>query len=249
MEKNGLCVIVTGASSGIGAGIAKKFAKDGYNVVINYYNENTKSDAEAVQKECEEYGAEAMIFQADVSDSEQSKALASAAFEKYGNVYALVNNAGITRDGLMMRMSEDQFESVINANLKSVFLMSKNVLPYMTKARRGRIINMASIAGIYGNAGQTNYSASKAGIIGLTKSLAREVGSRSITVNAIAPGFINTKMTAVLSDELKKDAADKIPLKRMGEPSDIAAAAAFLASEGAGYITGNVLCVDGGMTL
>ncbi|MBQ8509878.1 MAG: 3-oxoacyl-[Clostridia bacterium] len=241
-------VIVTGAARGIGAAIAYKFAALGYNVAINYRTEN---DAiHALLEKCQSAGdGECALFRADVSKADECKAMVDAVVEKFGGVWALINNAGITRDGLLMRMSEEQFDSVIDGNLKSVFHMTKAVTPIMMKAREGRIISLSSVVGINGNAGQTNYAASKAAIIGFTKSLAKELGSRGITANCIAPGYIETDMTAALSEAARKAMTDVIALRRAGTPQDIANAAAFLASEDASYISGQVLTVDGCMSM
>jgi len=243
-------VIVTGAVRGIGLALAKGFAARGYHVAMNYRSDNNAQlkALEAVRA-CAAKGAEAELFRADVSNMEECKAMVDAVTRHFGGIWALVNNAGITRDGLLVRMSEEQFDAVMDSNLKSVFNMSKCVVPVMMKARGGRIISISSVAGISGNAGQTNYAASKAAIIGFTKSLAKEIGSRGITVNAIAPGFIETDMTDALNDEAKKNLCERIALRRTGKPEDIANAAAFLASEEASYITAQTLCVDGALSL
>ncbi len=243
-------VIVTGAARGIGLAIACGFASRGYNVALNYRSDNGTQNAalEAVRAVAAN-GAECELFRADVSNAEECKAMTDAVIERFGSIWALINNAGITRDALLMRMSEDQFDTVIDCNLKSVYNMSKAVVPIMMKAREGRIINISSVVGIYGNAGQTNYAASKAAIIGFTKSLAKEIGSRGITVNCIAPGYIETDMTNALADSAKKDLCDRIALRRVGKPEDIANAAAFLASDDASYITAQTLCVDGAISL
>lgn len=241
-------VIITGSFRGIGAEIAKKFATQGYALALVDIQDGGAADE--IKTSCIGAGApEVATIVADVSDYEQCAKLVDAVAEKFGGIYALVNNAGITRDGLLMRMTEEQFDSVINVNLKTVYNMSKLVLPYMVKAREGRILSMASVAGVYGNASQTNYAASKAGIIGFTKSLAKEIGRRNITVNALAPGFIETAMTAKLPEEVREKSLECIALRRMGQASDVAEAAAFLCSEGAAYITGVVLQVDGGISL
>ncbi|NLW11826.1 MAG: 3-oxoacyl-[acyl-carrier-protein] reductase [Clostridiaceae bacterium] len=239
--------IVTGGSRGIGAACALNLAKAGYNVAISYLGSMAK--AEQIVEDCKSEGAEAIAIQADISKEEDCIRLFESAKEKLGSIYLLINNAGITRDGLAMRMKTEQFTSVIDANLTGSFIMSRLVLVDMVKARSGRIINMASVAGIYGNAGQVNYAASKAGVIGLTRSMAKECGSRNITVNAIAPGFIETDMTAVLPDKLKQTALENITMRRFGNPEDIAAAAVFLASSEASYITGQVLEISGGLSL
>lgn len=239
--------IVTGGSRGIGAAVARRLAADGFDVVISYLS--SAAPAAAVVADCEAKGVRALAVQADVSLEADCIRLAKTARETFGSISVLVNNAGQTRDGLAMRMSLENFTSVLETNLTGPFLMCKAVLPDMVKARRGRIINMASIAGVYGNAGQANYAASKAGLIGLTRSLAKEVGSRNITVNAIAPGYIETDMTAGLPDNLRGEALKTIDLGRFGQPEDIAGAVSFLASQDAAYITGQVLEVSGGFTL
>lgn len=243
-------VIVTGAVRGIGLAIAEKFAALGYHVAINYRSDNgTQLTALDAVRAAAADGAEVELFRADVSKAEDCAAMVKAVTERFGGIWALINNAGITKDGLLMRMSEEQFDAVIDCNLGSVFHMSKAVVPIMMKAREGRIINISSVVGIYGNAGQTNYAASKAAILGFTKALAKEVGSRGITVNAIAPGYIVTDMTDALSDEAKKQMCERIALRRVGKPEDIANAAAFLASGDASYITAQTLCVDGAISL
>lgn len=243
-------VIVTGAARGIGLAIAKGFASRGYHVALNYRSDNGTQDAALAEvRAAAADGAEVELFRADVSKLDECRAMTDAVVERFGGIWALVNNAGITRDGLLMRMSEEQFDSVISCNLKSVYNMSKCVVPVMMKARGGRIISISSVVGIEGNAGQTNYAASKAAIIGFTKSLAKEIGSRGITVNAIAPGYIETDMTDAMSDDAKKNLCERIALRRTGKPEDIANAAAFLASEDASYITAQTLCVDGAISL
>ncbi|MDD3503204.1 MAG: 3-oxoacyl-[acyl-carrier-protein] reductase [Eubacteriales bacterium] len=239
--------LITGGSRGIGAACALSLAKAGFNIAISYLGSDGK--AEAVVQSCRKIGVEAIAVQADISSEEDCLKLVKQVREELGSIYLLVNNAGITRDGLAMRMKTEQFTDVITANLNGTFIMSREVLTDMVKSRGGRIINMASVAGIYGNAGQANYAASKAGVIGLTRSLAKEVGSRGITVNAIAPGFIETDMTDVLPDKVKEAALKKIVLKRFGKVDDIAAAAVFLASAEAAYITGQVLEISGGLSL
>jgi 3-oxoacyl-[acyl-carrier protein] reductase len=234
--------LITGGSRGIGAAVARRLAADGFDIVISYLAAADK--AAAIVAECQALGV-----QADVSREADCVQLVQAARAAFGPIGVLVNNAGLTRDGLAMRMSLQQFSEVIDANLTGTFLMCKAVLPDMVKARQGRIINMTSVAGLHGNAGQVNYAASKAGVIGLTLSLAKEVGSRKITVNAIAPGFIDTDMTAGLPDALRETALKAITLGRFGQPEDIAGAVAFLASSAASYITGQVLEVSGGLTL
>lgn len=240
-------MLITGASQGIGAVLAESFAENGYNAAINYRGEPDRENAERVAEKCRGFGAEAEIFEADVSRFSACEALAKAVVERFGGIDVLINNAGITRDGLLVRMSEEAFDSVIEVNLKSVFNVTRFVGAAMMKKRSGKIINMASVAGVYGNAGQANYSASKAGIIGLTKTTAKELGGRGITCNAIAPGFIESPMTDVLSDEIKSKILDAISLKRFGSAKDVANAALFLA--GADYVTGQTIIVDGGLSM
>lgn len=240
-------LLITGATSGIGRRIANKFAEDGYDIAINYIVEN--DDIEATRKEIEGYGVRCLMVKGDVSKFEDCEELAKKVIDEFGQIDVLVNNAGITRDTLLLRMKEKDFTDVINVNLVGTFNVTKNVVPYMMKARSGRIISLASVVGIAGNAGQANYSASKAGIIGFTKSLAKELGSRNILVNAVAPGYIQTNMTAVLKDEIKEEIAKTIPLKRMGTPDDVANVVKFLASEESSYVTGQVIHIDGGMLM
>ena len=245
-NKNG-CAIVTGGSRGIGAAIAERLARDGCDVVLTY--RSNAEQAETVAASCRSLGVRAFAVQAELSSEDDCLNLVEAARDRLGPIRVLVNNAGLTRDGLVLRMSREQFSSVIDVNLIGPFMLCKAVLTDMVRARRGRIINISSIAGIYGNAGQANYAAAKAGLIGLTRTLAKEVGSRGVTVNAIAPGFIETDMTAALPEELKSGAVKNIPLGRFGQPADVAAAVGFLASPDAAYITGQVLEVAGGLTL
>jgi len=240
-------VLITGAARGIGACIAETLAGEGYNIIITDIVEEEK--AEAVINSCKNKGADVLFVQGDVSSYASCEEIVKKSIEKFGGIYALINNAGITRDALLMRMTEEQFDRVININLKSVFNMSKQAVSHMVKAREGRIVSISSVVGIYGNAGQTNYSSSKAGIIGFTKSLAKEVGGRGITVNAIAPGYIVTDMTAGLSEKADEDLKSRIALKNLGEPQDVANAVSFLISDKASYITGHVLSVDGGISL
>ena len=239
--------VVTGASRGIGRSIALELASKGVRVVINY---NGSSDrAKEVQKEIQENGGQAEVRQWNVADHGACEAAVREIVKEFGSIDILVNNAGITKDGLLMAMSEENFDSVIDVNLKGTFNMMRFVSRQMLKQRSGRIISMASVVGIAGNAGQANYAASKAGVIGLTKSAARELASRGITVNAVAPGFIETEMTAVLPEKVKEASVAQIPLGHFGKPEDIAKTVAFLASDDAAYITGQVICVDGGMAM
>lgn len=237
--------IVTGASRGIGRAVAIKLASYGAKVVVNYCG--SKEKAEEVVALIIENGGTALAYQGDVTNSEVVKQMFEDVIKEFGSIDILVNNAGITRDNLIMKMTDEEFDSVIDTNLKGVYYCLKQVSRIMLKQKSGRIINMSSVIGIIGNAGQVNYAAAKAGIIGMTKSLAKELGSRGITVNAIAPGFIKSDMTDKLSDSVKEGALSQIPLKRFGEVEDIAEAVAFLASDKAGYITGQTLRIDGGM--
>lgn len=245
MEENKVALI-TGGTRGIGKAIAKKFAENGYNLVINYVSENT--DLEKLKNDINSKN-EILFVRANVGDFESSEELVKQAVEKFGKIDVLVNNAGITRDNLIMRMKEEDFDNVINTNLKGTFNVTKNVVPYMMKKRSGKIVNISSVVGVSGNAGQCNYAASKAGIIGFTKSIAKELASRNILANCVAPGFIDTDMTEVLSDSVKENINSQIPLKRMGTAEEIAKAVYFLAGEDNTYITGQVLNVDGGMLM
>lgn len=247
MLLDGKTALVTGASRGIGRAVALKLASEGAKVAINFAGSTAK--AEAVKQEIEANGGEAILVQADVSDAEAVEAMVEKVQEAFGTIDILVNNAGITRDGLLMRMKEEDFDAVINTNLKGVYHVTKAVSKLMMKKRTGRIVNMASVVGLTGNAGQTNYAAAKAGVIGFTKSAARELAGRGITVNAVAPGFIHTDMTDAMPEKAKDATLATIPLKRIGEPEDIANAVLFLASDYASYITGQVLAVDGGMVM
>lgn len=244
---NGKIAVVTGASRGIGKAIAMKFAQLGATVVINYNGSAQK--AEEVKQSIIADGGRAVIKQCNVADYDACEAFIKEVIDQFGRIDILVNNAGITKDGLIMRMSEEDFTNVVDVNLKGTFHCIRFASRQMMKQRSGRIINMSSVVGLSGNAGQINYAASKAGVIGMTKSAAKELASRGITVNAIAPGYIETDMTNVLSDKVKEETMKQIPLGRLGQTGDIAAAAAFLASGEAGYITGQVLAVDGGMAI
>lgn len=239
--------IVTGGSRGIGRAVAMRLAKDGMNLVINY--RGNSAAAEETERLCRELGAEVLLVQGDVSCAEDCEKLAAQAKEAFGRVDVLVNNAGITRDGLLARMTEEDFRTVLDVNLVGPWNMIKAVNRIMMKQRYGRIVNLSSVTGLMGNMGQTNYAAAKAGILGMTKSYAREVAGRGITVNAVAPGFIDTDMTEAMPEGAKDKIITGIPMGRTGKPEDVAEAVAFLASEQAGYITGEVLRVDGGMAM
>ena len=243
----GKVALVTGASRGIGKAIACKLAREGAKVIINY--NGSKEKAEAVKSEIEAAGGQAEVYQCDVSDYTACETFIQTVIKEEGSLDILVNNAGITKDGLLMKMSEEDFDKVLDTNLKGAFNTIRFASRQMLRQKGGRIINMSSVVGVSGNAGQANYAASKAGVIGLTKAAARELASRGITVNAIEPGFIETDMTDVLSDKVKEASEAQIPLGHFGKPEDVAAAAAFLASEEARYITGQVLHVDGGMVM
>ena len=244
-EFEGKTAIVTGGSRGIGRGIAERLADGGANVLITYAG--NEAAAEEVVKVLTEKGVKAAAVKADAADPESAAKVVTAATELGGSVDILVNNAGITRDNLLIRMKDEEFDAVIATNLKGVYSMMKAVAKPMMKARYGRIVNISSVVGVYGNAGQVNYAAAKAGVIGMTKSVAKELGSRGITCNAVAPGFIETDMTAALSDEVKEKLAKEILLGRLGKVEDIAEAVAFLASDKASYVTGQVLEVAGGL--
>lgn len=239
--------VVTGASKGIGRAIAIELAKAGAHVVVNYHGSAGK--AEETCQEIRQNNGTCESMQFDVADFNQTEEAMKTILEKHGRIDILVNNAGITRDGLILRMSEEQFSEVIDTNLKGTFYMSKLASKQMMKQRQGRIINISSVSGVMGNAGQANYAASKAGVIGLTKSMARELASRNITVNAVAPGFIDTDMTKELPQTVIDRAVAQIPLGHFGKPEDIAGLVCYLASEQAAYVTGQVICVDGGMAM
>lgn len=240
-------VLVTGASRGIGKEIALAFAKEGVYVIVNY--SGSEQRAKEVVEKMQAVGGNGEIYQCDVSDGTQVKTMIDSIVERHKKIDIIVNNAGITRDNLLMKMTEKDFDDVIDINLKGAFHTAKSAIRYMMKQRSGKIINISSIVGVVGNAGQINYSASKAGLLGLTKSLAKEVASRGITVNAVAPGFIETEMTAVLSEAVVEGMMKNIPLKKFGKPEDIANVVLFLASEKADYITGQTIEVNGGMNM
>ena len=246
-ELTGKTAVVTGGSRGIGRAICLKLAGQGANIVLNYAG--NAAAAEETRAACEALGVRALAVQGDVADPAACNALIDTAVETFGQVDILVCNAGITRDNLLMRMSDEEFQKVIDTNLKGTFHCMRAVIRPMMKKRRGRIISISSVVGLIGNAGQINYAASKAGVIGMTRSLAREVASRGITVNAVAPGFIRTDMTDVLSDAVKEGILHNIPLGKLGEAEDVANTVLFLASDEAAYITGQVLSVDGGMAM
>lgn len=239
--------VVTGGSRGIGRTICTELAKCGFDIVT-CYTRGAQAAEETVSC-CRELGVEVYAYQCDVSKEEDVTSFFARIKEQFGRVDVLVNNAGITRDDLMLKMSEEAFAQVIDTNLKGAFLCSREASKMMLKSKYGRIISISSVVGINGNAGQVNYSASKAGLIGMTKSIAKELGGKGITANAVAPGFIQTDMTAILSDDVKKALLSNIPRKALGNPEDVAHAVCFLASEAAGYITGQVLAVDGGMSM
>ena len=238
---------ITGATRGIGRAIALELANEGYKIALNYRTENEA--LETLKKEISELGTECYPVQGDVSKAEDSERMTKEIIEHFEQIDVLVNNAGITKDKLIQRMKEEEFTDVINVNLVGTFNITKNVIKYMTKKRYGKIINLSSVVGISGNAGQSNYAASKAGIIGFTKSIAKELASRNITANAVAPGFIQTDMTNVLKDEIKEAIEETIPLKRLGTAEDVAKVVKFLASDDSNYITGQVINVDGGMLM
>ncbi len=247
MSEEKKVALITGATRGIGREIALTLAEEGYNIALNYRKAN--EELEKLRKEIEEKGVKCLAVCGDVSNFEEVEKFVKEIISEFGRIDVLVNNAGITKDMLLMRMKKEDFESVVDVNLVGTFNVTKNVISYMMKARSGRIVNISSVVGISGNAGQTNYSASKAGIIGFTKSLAKEVASRNINVNAVAPGFIETNMTEVLKEEIKEEIAKSIPLKRMGKAKDVANLVKFLVSEDSSYITGQVINVDGGMLM
>ncbi len=236
---------ITGGTRGIGRQIALTLSENNFDIVVNYRTEN--ETLKTLKEEIKNNNVNFYAVQGDVSNFNDTEKMVKEIIEKYSKIDVLINNAGITKDNLIARMKKEDFEDVINVNLIGTFNVTKNVVPYMMKQRNGRIINISSVVGINGNAGQSNYSASKAGIIGFTKSLAKELGSRNILVNAIAPGFIETQMTDVLKDEVKEEIVKKIPLRRTGKPQDVANVVKFLSSEDSSYITGQIIQVDGGM--
>ncbi|MGI5959816.1 MAG: 3-oxoacyl-[acyl-carrier-protein] reductase [Massiliimalia sp.] len=242
--------LITGASQGLGAAMAKKLAADGFNIAINCRGEaELENGGVQTKAECEAFGVKAECFIADVSDFESCKNMVAQVKETFGTIDVLVNNAGITKDGLIARMSEAQFDIVTSVNYKSVFNMIRHVAPVMMRQRSGRIINVSSVAGLYGNPGQFNYSATKAGVVGMTLTAAKELGPRNITVNAIAPGFIETPMTDVLPEDVKETCKNAVALRRFGKPEEVASVVAFLAGDGASYISGQVIVIDGAMSM
>ena len=247
MEEERKIVLITGGSRGIGKETAKVYAENGYDVAINYVSE--KTDVEGIKKEFQDMGVKCLMIKADVSNEEEVNNMVEKVISEFGKIDVLVNNAGITKDTLLMRMSKEDFDKVIDINLKGTFLVTKAVSKYMMKKRCGSIINLSSVVGVAGNSGQSNYSASKAGIIGFTKSIAKELASRNIRVNAVAPGFIETDMTNVLKDEVKESIGNQIPLKRMGTAREVAEVIYFLGTEKSSYITGQVINIDGGMVM
>lgn len=250
MANSNKTALITGSGRGIGAAIAKRLAKDGFNIVINEVSQQALDEyGEQTAQECRELGVRAECYAADVSDSAQCEAMVKWTKEQFGSVDVLVNNAGITRDGLMLRMSDEQYDSVIRVNQKSVFNMTKFAGAVMLRQKSGRIVNLASVAGLYGNAGQMNYSASKGAIIAMTKTTAKELGSRGITCNAVAPGFIQTPMTDKLTDEQRAAILGQIAMKRYGQPEEIAGVVSFLCSEDASYVTGQVIEISGGLSM
>lgn len=247
MSLTGKTAIVTGGSRGIGKAVCLELARRGCNIVLSFAGNTAAADQTV--SECQALGVQALAVQGNVADADAVKALFDAALKQFGAVDILVNNAGITRDNLLMLLKEEDFDAVVDTNLKGTFLCMKAAVRPMMKQRHGRIISLSSVVGLHGNAGQVNYAATKAGVIGMTKSLAKELAGRNITVNAVAPGFIDTDMTAVLPEKAKEAILASIPMARLGAAEDVANAVAFLASDEAGYITGQVLAVDGGMSM
>lgn len=247
MQLKGKTAIVTGGARGIGRAIALTLAKAGANIVINYTS--SSKAAEEVVQEAEKLGVSALALKADVSKNDEIENLVNEVLNKFGRIDILVNNAGITRDNLLIRMSEEEFQDVIEINLKGAFICTKHVSKVMIKQRAGKIINIASVVGVMGNAGQSNYAASKAGLIGFTKSVAKELAKRNINVNAVAPGYIETDMTASLPEKVREEFMNNIPMGRAGAPLDVANVVLFLASEYSDYITGQVINIDGGMVM
>ena len=243
----GKAALITGASGGIGQAICLALAANGYDIAV-HYNRNEKK-ANEIKDQIEALGQKAVVIQADLTCSASCKQMIEQCVESFGGIYALINNAGITDDELLIRMTDEQFSGVIQANLNSCFYCTREATSYMLKAKQGRIINISSVVGVVGNTGQTNYAASKAAMIGFTKSCAKEVAKRNICVNAVAPGFIETEMTGKLDDGVKQEMKKSIPMKRFGSPADVAGTVSFLCSDSAAYITGQVLVVDGGMVI
>lgn len=242
--------LITGASQGIGACIALRLAKDGYHIALNHFpSDSDKANAEKVAQQCREFGVNAELFAANVADYSQCETMVQAVKEQFGSIDALVNNAGITKDGLMIRMPEEQYDAVIAVNQKSVFNMLKLAGAVMVRQKHGRIVSLVSVAGLYGNPGQINYSASKAAIIGMTKTAAKELGARGITVNAVAPGFIQTPMTDALTEEQRSNMLKLVSMKRYGEPEEIASVVSFLCSDDASYVTGQTIEISGGLMM
>jgi 3-oxoacyl-[acyl-carrier protein] reductase len=245
----GSVAIVTGASRGIGKSIALNLAKQGINIAFNYRDDSSSEAIDSLVKELQSYNVEALAVKCDVSDFDAVKSFIDEILNKFNKIDILINNAGITKDGLVIRMSESSFDDVLNVNLKGTFNMIRHVTPVMFKNKKGNIINISSVIGLIGNVGQANYAASKAGVIGLTKSVAREMALVNVNVNAICPGFIETQMTSTIPEKIKETMLANIPLKRLGNPEDIAGLVSFLISKDANYITGQVINVDGGLVM